>query len=123
MKCHVTLDCKSPEPVLFGAEVTLGMVPTTGAFLAKIFCTKCTEEEFVIGQMLRCSGMDHLCLCFFQPLLFPGSDFVRFPSGWNFGRKKLMSENRDTVTTCSKLEGGGERCRCHFFEVNRTNIE
>jgi len=46
--------------VWFGSEETLGMifVPTTGEFPDKVFYTKCTEEEFVIGQMLRCSGMD-----------------------------------------------------------------
>jgi hypothetical protein len=34
----------------------------------KVFCTKCTEEEFVIGQVLRCSGMELLDLYFFSPL-------------------------------------------------------
>jgi hypothetical protein len=60
----VILDCKSPELVWFGAEETLGMiiVPTTGVFPAKVFWTKFTEEEFVIHQMLRCSGMDLLYL-------------------------------------------------------------
>ena len=67
---HMTLGGKSPEPVSFTTEATLGMiiVPTTGVFPVKVFCTKCTEEEFVIGQVLRCSGMQ---------------------------LKKLMSENRD----------------------------
>jgi len=60
---HVTLGCKSPEPVSFATEATLGMlsqppecfliVPTTGVFPGKVFSTKCTEEEFVIGQVLR----------------------------------------------------------------------
>ncbi len=55
--------------VWFGAEETLGMiiVPTTGQFPGKVFCTTCTEEEFVIGQMLRCSGMNLLYLCFCKP--------------------------------------------------------
>jgi len=54
----VTLGGKSPEPVSFAAEATLGMiVPTTGVFPGKVFCTKRTEEEFVICQVLRCSGV------------------------------------------------------------------
>jgi hypothetical protein len=63
----VTLGGKSPEPVSFATEETLGMinVPTTEVFPDKVFFTKCTEEEFVIGQVLRCSGMDLLYLCFF----------------------------------------------------------
>ena len=67
----MTLGGKSPEPVSFAAEATLGMiiVPTTGVFPDKVFCTKCTEEEFVIGQMLRCSGMDLLYLCFSNPFI------------------------------------------------------
>ena len=66
LRRHVTLRGKSPEPVSFAAEATLGMiiVPTTGVFPGKVFCTKCTEEEFVIGQVLRCSGMQLLYLCF-----------------------------------------------------------
>jgi hypothetical protein len=42
----VTLGGKSPEPLSFAAEATLGMiiVPTTGVFPGKVFCTKRTEE-------------------------------------------------------------------------------
>jgi hypothetical protein len=63
----VILGGKSPEPVSFATEEKLGMiiVPTTGVFPDKVFCTKCTEEEFVIGQVLSCSGMQLLYLCFF----------------------------------------------------------
>jgi hypothetical protein len=42
------------------------LFPTTGVFSVKVFCTKCTEEEFVIGQMLRSSGMDLLYLLFLE---------------------------------------------------------
>ncbi len=51
----VTLGGKSPEPVSFATETTLRMiiVQTTGVFPVKVFCTKCTEEEFVIAQVLR----------------------------------------------------------------------
>ena len=47
------------------SEETLGMiiVPTTGVFLVQVFWKKCIEQEFVIGQMLKCSGMDLLYLC------------------------------------------------------------
>ena len=67
LRRHVTLGGKSPEPVSFAAEATLGMiiVPTTGVFPGKVFCTKRTEEEFVICQVLRCSGVQLLYLCFF----------------------------------------------------------
>jgi hypothetical protein len=63
----VTLGGKSPEPVSFAAEATLGMiiVPNTGVFPVKVFCTKRTEEEFVICQVIRCSGVELLYLCFF----------------------------------------------------------
>jgi hypothetical protein len=74
------MDCKSPElhePVWFGTEETLGMILSQPpeCFLSRssaqnvlrrssssVFCTKCTEEEFVIGQMVRSSGMDLLYL-------------------------------------------------------------
>jgi hypothetical protein len=58
---------KSPEPVSFAAEATLGMiiVPTTGVFPDKVFCTKRTEEEFVICQVFRYSGVQLLYRCFF----------------------------------------------------------
>ncbi len=61
LRRHVTLGDKSPEPVSFVTEATLGMiiVPTTGVFPVKVFYTKCTEEEFVIGQVLRCSGSEN----------------------------------------------------------------
>jgi hypothetical protein len=51
----VTLGGISPEPVSFAVEATLGMiiVPTTGVFPGKVFCTKRTEEEFVICEVLR----------------------------------------------------------------------
>ena len=64
LRRHVTLGDKSPEPVSFAVESTLGMiiVPTTGVYPVKVFCTKCTEEEFVIGQVLRCSGIQILYL-------------------------------------------------------------
>ncbi len=67
LRRHVTLGGKSPETVSIAAEATLGMiiVPTTGVFPDKVFCTKCTEEEFVIGQVIRCSGMQFLYVCFF----------------------------------------------------------
>jgi hypothetical protein len=67
LRRHVTLGDKSPELVSFSTEATLEMiiVPTTGVFPDKVFCTKCTEEEFVIDQVLRCSGMEVLYLCFF----------------------------------------------------------
>jgi hypothetical protein len=63
----VTLGGKSPEPVSFATEETLGMiiVPTPECFLARSSAQKCTEEEFVIGQVLRCSGMKVLYLYFF----------------------------------------------------------
>jgi hypothetical protein len=68
-------------------------------FPGKAFCTQCTEEEFGIGQVLRCSGMIFCISSSSNPCLrcisLPVSDFVRFPSSWNFGRKKLMRENRD----------------------------
>jgi hypothetical protein len=51
MRGHVTLDCKSPEPVWFGVEETIGMTdhcPNHRVFLVKVFWKKCTEEEFVI---------------------------------------------------------------------------
>ncbi len=59
LRRHVTLGDKSPEPVSFPGEETLGMiiVPTTGLFPDKVFCTKCVEKEFVIGQVFRFSGM------------------------------------------------------------------
>jgi hypothetical protein len=38
----------------------------------------------------------------------PVSDFVRFPSGWNFGREKLMREN--SGMTLSWSGGRGRRC-------------
>jgi hypothetical protein len=43
---HVTLDCKSPEPVWFATEETLGMlfVPTTRVFPDKVWSRNCTEE-------------------------------------------------------------------------------
>ena len=44
--------------------------------------------------------------------------FVRFPSGWNFGREKLISENREM--TCSWR--GARGFTCTKFEVTRTNI-
>jgi hypothetical protein len=38
LRGHVTLDCKSPEPVCFAVEETLGMlfVPTTIVFPGKV---------------------------------------------------------------------------------------
>ena len=67
LRRHVTLGGISPEPVSFAAEATLGMiiVPTTGVFPGKVFCTKRTEEEFVICQVLRYSGVQLLYLCYF----------------------------------------------------------
>jgi hypothetical protein len=67
LRRHVTLGGKSPEPVSFATEATNGMiiVTTTGAFPVKVFCTNRTEEEFVICQVLRCSGVQLLYLCFF----------------------------------------------------------
>jgi hypothetical protein len=38
------------------------IVPTTRVFPDKVFYTKYTEEEFVIGQILRCSGIELLYL-------------------------------------------------------------
>ncbi len=37
----------------------------SGVFPVKVFYTKCTEEEFVIGQVLRYSGIQLLYLYFF----------------------------------------------------------
>ena len=87
----MTLGGKSPEPVSFAA------------FHGKVFYTKCTEEEFVIGQMVRCSDMELLYLC--QPLLFPVSGFCEVPSGWNFGEEKKSVR---TVTRPFLVQGGGE---------------
>ena len=38
LRVHESLDCKSPEPVCFGVEETLGMVlvPSTGLFPEKV---------------------------------------------------------------------------------------
>jgi hypothetical protein len=40
---------------------------------------------------------------------FPVSDFVKFPSGWNYGRQKLMSEIRDMTLSWR----GEERMKMH----------
>jgi len=76
LRRHVTLGGKSPEPVSFAAEATLGMiiVPTTGVFPGKVFCTKRTEEEFVICQVLS------FCISassnpFLRGISLPVSDF------------------------------------------------
>jgi hypothetical protein len=83
----VTLGGKSPEPVSFAAEATLGtiIVPTTGVFPGKVFCTKCTEEEFVIGQVLRCSGISSFVSSSSNPFLvaFP------FPSVISSGSRQV----------------------------------
>jgi hypothetical protein len=50
------------------------IVPTTEEFPDKVFCTKCTEQEFVIGQMFRYSGSSVSLLL--QPLLFLVIDFL-----------------------------------------------
>jgi hypothetical protein len=70
------------------------IVPTTGEFPDKVFCTKCTEEDFVIGQMFRCSGEDLLYLCFSNPLYFP-SVISSGPVRLEFWGGKKISENRD----------------------------
>jgi hypothetical protein len=46
LRGHVTLDCKSPEPVCFVTEETLGMlfVPTVRMFPDKVCNINCTEE-------------------------------------------------------------------------------
>ena len=91
----MTLDNKSPQPLCFGVQETLWMitVPNTGVFsdrvLESVFYTKCIEEEFVIGQMLRTSG--GVCIewyresvCRFLPTIFktvfPTSGFRQVPS-------------------------------------------
>jgi hypothetical protein len=73
LRRHVTLGGKSPEPVSFATEATLGMiiVPTNGVFPGKVFCTKRTEE-FVICEVLRCSGVQLLYLCL--PFLGEGGE-------------------------------------------------
>jgi hypothetical protein len=43
-----------------GETLDMIIVPTTGVFPHKVFCTKCSEEEFVIGQILRWSGVELL---------------------------------------------------------------
>ncbi len=46
LRGHVTLDCKSPEPVYFVAEETLGMLfdPTARVFPDKVCSRNCAEE-------------------------------------------------------------------------------
>ena len=46
LRGHVSLDCKSPEPQVFGVEETLGIlfVPTTRVFPDKVYHRNCTEE-------------------------------------------------------------------------------
>ncbi len=55
---------------------------------------------------------------FYVAFPFP-SVISRFPSSRNFGRKKLISENRDMILPWR----GWREWRCTKFEVNRTNIE
>ena len=66
LRGHVTLDCKSPVPVCFTAEETLGMlyVPTARVFPGKVCRRNCTEEYFLIGQLLRCSCVKLLYVVF-----------------------------------------------------------
>jgi hypothetical protein len=63
------------------------IVPTTGEFRGKVFYTKCTEKEFVIGQMLRCSGMD----------LLENRDKILSWRGWRGRRCTKFEVNRTNI--------------------------
>ena len=112
--------------VWFGAE-KLGMiiVPTTGAFPDKVFYTKCTDEEFVIGQVFRyrgvqwCGSCRLLYLFVSNPFYFPSVIWSRFRQVGISGGKKWMSENRDMTLPWRR----GRGWRYTKFEVNWTKIE
>ena len=57
---------KSPVPVFFAVEETLGMifVPTTRVFPDKVWRRNCTEKWFLIGQLIRCSCVKFLYVVF-----------------------------------------------------------
>jgi hypothetical protein len=52
-------------------------------------------------------------------VVFPVSGFLQVPSGWNFWRKKIISENRDIICSWRGRRGW----RYTKYQVNRTNLE
>ena len=73
------------------------------------------------SSSVRCSGTVVRIFCIStssNPFYFPSLISSKLPSGWNFGTKKLRSENCDMTSSWR----GGRGCRYTKFEVNRTNI-
>ena len=68
---------------------TCAPIVPTGEFPDKVFCIKCTEEEFVIGQVVRWCCVYLLVSLLLQPLLFSVSEVPDELPTLEFWEKKI----------------------------------